>query len=213
MSGARRVVVYGAGGHGKVVADVVLAAGGYEVVGFVDDGPHPGRAVLGLPVLGDGAWVEREAARGPIAVALGVGANGARRAVAERCVGWGATLLTAVHPRAAVAPSARIEPGAVVMACAVVNPDAVVGRGAIINTGAVVEHDVVVGEFAHLSPNATTGGAARVGALAHLGLGAALLPGVSVGDGAVVGAGAVVIRDVPGGVTVAGVPARPLARR
>jgi sugar O-acyltransferase (sialic acid O-acetyltransferase NeuD family) len=205
-------VVYGAGGHGKVVADLLLAGGQVDLVGFVDDaagtvgGPAP--IVLGLPVLGGGAWVETEAARGPIAVALGIGANAARRAVAERCLAFGAELLVAVHPRAVVAASARLGAGSVVMAGAVVNPDAIVGRGVIVNTGAVVEHDVVVGAFAHLSPNATLGGAARVGALAHLGLGSAVLPAVSVGERSVVGAGAVVLRDVTEGVTVVGVPAR-----
>jgi sugar O-acyltransferase (sialic acid O-acetyltransferase NeuD family) len=211
MSG-QRVVVFGAGGHGKVVADIVLAAGRCEVVGFLDDRPGlRGSAVLGLPVLGDAAWLEQEAARGPIAVALGVGANLARRAVAERCERRGAALLVAVHPRATVASSARLAPGAVVMAGAVVNPDAAIGRGAIVNSSAVVEHDVVVGDWAHLSPGAATGGAARIGALAFLGLGAVVLPGVSVGDRAVVGAGAIVLRDVPEGVTVVGVPARPVA--
>jgi sugar O-acyltransferase (sialic acid O-acetyltransferase NeuD family) len=208
----RRVVVYGAGGHGKVVADLILAGGEVDLLGFVDDGASPGRVVLGRPVLGDGEWLAREAARGLFVVALGVGANAARRAVADRCAAFGAELFVAVHPRAVVASSAWLAPGVVVMAGAVVNPDAHVGRGAIVNTGAVVEHDVVVGDFAHLSPNASTGGAAKVGALAHLGLGSVVLSGVSVGEGAVVGAGAVVLRDVREGATVVGVPAREVSR-
>jgi sugar O-acyltransferase (sialic acid O-acetyltransferase NeuD family) len=204
-----RVVVYGAGGHGKVVADVLLAGRRYQVLGFIDDdASRAGTAILGLPVLGTAAWLEREGRLASIAVALGVGANEARRAVAERCVEWGTPLIVAVHPRAVVAPSARLGAGTVVMAGAVINPDARVGRGTIVNTGAVVEHDVVVGDWAHLSPNATTGGTARIGASVHLGLGSVVLPGVSVGEGAVVGAGAVVVRDVPRGVTVVGVPAR-----
>ncbi len=211
----RRVVVFGAGGHGKVVADLILAGAEVDLLGFVEDGPgHDGegeRRVLGLPVLGGGEWLRAEAARGPIAVALAVGNNAARRAVADRCLAWGAELLVAVHPRAVVAASARIGPGTVVMAGAVVNADAVVGRGVIVNTGAVVEHDVIVGDFAHLSPNATTAGAVRVGVEAHLGMGCVVLQGVSVGERAVVGAGAVVLRDVREGVTVVGVPAREIS--
>jgi sugar O-acyltransferase (sialic acid O-acetyltransferase NeuD family) len=206
----QRVVVYGAGGHGKVVADVVLAMGAHEIVGFVDDRAGAARTVLGMPLLGGGDWLERE---GDVAVALAIGSNQARKAAAERCLACGATLLTAVHPRATIAPSARLERGVVVMAGAVINPDAVVGEGAIVNTGAVVEHDVVLGPFALLSPNATTGGAARIGALAHVGLSATVLPGVSVGANVVVGAGAVVIRDVAPGESVVGVPARALVRR
>jgi sugar O-acyltransferase (sialic acid O-acetyltransferase NeuD family) len=207
----QRVVIYGAGGHGKVVADMVLAMGAAEVLGFVDDGAGAaGRTVLGMPVLGAGDWAEREA---DVAVALAIGSNRARRAAAERCQRWGATLLTVVHPRSTVARSAVLAPGVVVMAGAVINPEAFVGEGAIVNTSAVVEHDVVVGAFAHLSPHATTGGAARIGALAHVGLSATVLPGVSVGEGAVVGAGAVVIRDVAPGETVVGIPAKALVRR
>jgi len=201
-----RIYVYGASGHGKVVADALLT-GGAVVAGFVDDGRATGGAVLGLPVCGDGEWLRDQARDMGIGVALGIGDNLARRAVAARCVAWGLELVTAVHPSATVARSATLGAGVVVMAGAVVNPDARVGRGAIINTGAVVEHDVAVGDFAHLSPNASSGGAASVGDLAHLGLGATVLPGVRVGRFAVIGAGAVVLRDVPDGAVATGVPA------
>lgn len=204
----RPLVVFGAGGHGKVVADVLLAAG-ERVAGFVDDGRPAGSIVMGLPVLGGASWLAANAAR----VALGVGDNRARARVAEACADIGADLATAIHPRAVVSPSARIDVGAVVMALAVVNPDAVVERGAVVNTAAVVEHDCVVGRFAHVSPNAAMAGACRVGALAHLGIGAVMLPGTAIGDETVVGAGAVVTRDLPGQVIARGVPAKTVRSR
>lgn len=198
------VVVYGAGGHAKVVCDVLQCAG-RTVLGFIDDAPERhGSTVLGLPVLGGSAWLDPAKHD----VALGIGDNAVRSKVYAACVARGLAVVTAVHPMAAVAQSARLGTGTVVMAFAVVNPDAVVGNGVIVNTAAVVEHDVVVGEFAHLSPNAAMGGAARLGARAHLGLGAIVLPGVSVGDDAIVGGGAVVARDVPPSVVAYGVPAR-----
>ncbi|WP_321546840.1 acetyltransferase [Hyalangium rubrum] len=200
-----RLVVYGCGGHGKVVADIALLCG-LVVVGFVDDAMPEGSRVLGLPVLGGAAWLE--AHRSEILVALGVGDNHARRRISALCERLELTLATLIHPTAAVAESARVGAGAVVMAQAVINPDAQVGTGAIINSGAIVEHDCEVGEFAHLSPNATLGGAVRIGALAHLGLGASVLPGKAVGDEAVVGAGAVVLGDLPPRVVAVGVPAR-----
>ena len=200
-----RVVVFGAGGHGKVVCDVLLA-GGVRVEGFIDDHAAPGTRVLDLPVLGGRAWLLENG--GPFEVALGIGKNEWRAESAAFCTAHRLPLRTAVHPTAAVSASARLGPGTAVMACAAVNPDAVVGTGVIVNTGAVVEHDAKIGDFAHLSPNSAMGGNVTIGAFAHVGVGASLLPGVCVGDGTVVGGGAVVVRDLPAHVVARGVPAR-----
>jgi sugar O-acyltransferase (sialic acid O-acetyltransferase NeuD family) len=211
MSGAR-LYVWGAGGHGRVVADAARAAG-FELAGFVDDAPaRVGGAVWGLPVIGWAALVEA-AAGGLARVALGVGDNAARARCHARLGAAGLAVATVVHPAAVVAPTARLGEGAVVFAGAVVNPDAEVGAGTIVNTGAVVEHDCVVGPYAHLSPNAALGGAVTVGARSHVGIGAVAIPGRRIGADVRVGAGAAVIRDVPDGLTVAGVPARPLPRK
>jgi len=203
MTSSNAVVVVGAGGHGKVVCDV-LRSMGEVVAGFCDDGKARGDLVLGLPVLGDTAWLEASPAR----VALGIGDNARRRALAERLEAAGCALVIAVHVDATIAPSATIEPGAVVMARAVVNPDATVGRGAIINTGAIVEHDCTVEAFAHLSPSSALGGGVRIGEGTHIGLGAVVLPTLHVGHRSIVGAGAVVNRSIPADVVVRGVPAR-----
>jgi sugar O-acyltransferase (sialic acid O-acetyltransferase NeuD family) len=197
------IVVLGAGGHGKVIADMLLA-GGERIEGFLDDGKPIGHEVLGIPVIGGADWLDAHPAR----VALGIGDNRARARLAERILATRSTLLTVVHPRAVVAASAKLEDGVVVMANASINPDAVIARGAIINTGAVVEHDCVIGAFAHVSPRAALAGGCRVGAFAHVGIGAAMLPGTSVGDDAVVGGGALVARDIPAASVASGVPAR-----
>ncbi len=120
------VFVYGASGHGKVVADI-LRASGIEVDGFVDDDPDKRKAAFGLKVFGDGPWLIRQAAERPVAVALGIGDNFSRCAVAEKCTKVNLRILSAVHPSATVAPSAKLSPGVVIMAHAVVNSDAHIG--------------------------------------------------------------------------------------
>lgn len=199
------LLIWGASGHGKVVADVAERCG-YTITGFVDDDPAKiGGRFGGLPVVApsDLALIDPEAA-----MAMGIGHNGHRAAAFARARAAGRRLPALVHPSAVVARTARVGDATVVCAAAVVNPDAVVGVAAIINSGAVVEHDCVVGDFAHVSPGAVLGGAAAVGDRAHVGAGAVVLPLRRAGDDAVLGAGAVVTRDVPGGATVVGIPAR-----
>jgi acetyltransferase EpsM len=201
--------VYGAGGHGKVVADLLVSRDEAEFAGFVDDREELwGSKVMGWPVLGGGEWLRREAGSSRIGVALGVGDNASRKWIAENCADWGAEILTVVHARAAVSRAARVKRGSVVMANATVNVDAVVGEGVIVNSGAVVEHDVKVGEYAHVAPNAAMGGGSSLGAFSHLGIGASVLPGVRIGVRTVVGAGAVVVKNLPDEVVAIGVPAR-----
>jgi UDP-perosamine 4-acetyltransferase len=212
------LLVWGAGGHGTVVADLAAAVGA-RVVGFIDGDPRK----IGVVVAGTGAAVVATEAdlaahldagkplpRGATAVALGVGDNRARSACRARLNG--VALPPLVHPSAVVSPSAVFGAGAVVMAGAVINARAVIGAGAIVNSAAVIEHDCSIGEDAHVSPGAILAGGALVGRGAWIGAGATIIPTVSVGEWAVVGAGAVVIRDVAGSATVVGNPARPIAR-
>lgn len=204
------VLIWGGGGHGKVVADILRACG-HTVVGFVDADPtklgqlvEPGG---GRVVIAQDLFLERVRAGVLVgAVALAIGRNPTRldclRALSEVMVP------AFVHPSAIVSDSAGVGRGTVVFARAVINAAARIGDAVIINTGAIVEHDCVVGDGAHLSPGAVLTGGVSVGARSWIGAGATLIPGVRIGKDVIVGAGAVVLRDVPDGATVAGVPAR-----
>jgi acetyltransferase EpsM len=205
------VIVLGAGGHGMVVCEIVIAAGGgLRAVGFVDANPAlQGTHVLDLPVSGA---MEDFAGRGRTRVAMGIGNNASRRRAFARVLDLGLEPLTAIHPSAVLSPRAAIGRGTVVMANATINVAAEIGENVIINTSSSIDHHCVIGSHAHIAPGAILAGNVRVGEETLVGAGAVIIPGISVGMRCVVGAGAVVTSDVPDDVTVAGVPARPIAR-
>ncbi len=210
---SERVLVWGGGGHAKVVADVLRGAGDV-IVGVIDQVANPPLlSFLGLTAAAhvvEGGVDLDQLPLGATAVALGIGDNRIRN---DCCRALGAVCLPArSHARAAVAESARLGRGVVIMANAVVNADVHLDDAVIVNSGAIVEHECLIGAGVHLSPGVVLGGKVRIAELAWIGAGAVVLPGISVGRGAMVGAGAVVVRDVSPGETVIGVPARLMER-
>ncbi len=207
----KRILVIGAGGHGQVVADILLAAaqrGGADGVptGFLDDDPALlGTKYLGLPVLGSIArWHQIP----HDALVVAVGDNATRRRLFLELWEQGARFADAVHPAAVVARDARLGAGVMVCAGAVVNTGSVVGDGVILNTASSVDHHNHIGAFAHIAPGVHLGGNVKVGEGAFLGIGSAVIPGCTVGDWAIIGARAAVIRDIPPRCVAVGVPAR-----
>lgn len=198
-----RVVIIGAGGHGKVIADIVLQSG-QEVVGFLDDNREPGGTVLGRPVLGALAEAERYRAKGCEFV-LAIGNNAVRRSLAQRLE---LPYYTAVHPRAVIASEVSIGEGSVVMAGAIVNPGAVIGRHCIVNSGCIVEHDNRLADFVHICPGVALAGTVSVGEATQVGVGSAVRNNVSIAAGCLVGAGAVVVDNLVEPGVYVGVPAR-----
>lgn len=208
----RPLVVFGASGHGKVVADAAAAAG-FTVIGHIDDTASAGTSIGGRPRLGDRtilpALAERYAGLG-LGLAIGIGDNHERPNIAGALamLAPSAVFPAVVHPAATLAPSARLGQGVVILARAVINPDATLDDFALVNTGAIVEHDCHVGRAASLAPAATMGGASRLGAGAALMMGALLRHRVTVGEHTVVGMGSVVLSDLPSFVVAWGNPAR-----
>jgi sugar O-acyltransferase (sialic acid O-acetyltransferase NeuD family) len=207
MKSHKPTYVYGAGGHGKVVAEAARRGRAYELRAFLDDDRRRwGQEWDGLPILGGLAALN--SLEDDAVIALGLGSNSHRARVAQAVLLTGRRLATVVHPAAVVAAGASLGEGTYVAPLAVLHSDAWVGRGCIVNTGAVVDHDCRLGDWVHVSPHATLGGGVRVGDGAHVGLGAVLNPGLSLGAWATLGAGAVMVASLPGAVTAMGVPAR-----
>lgn len=203
------VVIIGAGGHGKVVLDLLRSAGEHEPVGFIDaDSALAGREVAGLPVFGPVNLLPKIRQRRIRGAIVAIGDNRIRRSYAQLVTQAGLELITAIHPRAFVSSTARLGRNVVVAAGAVVGTEACIADSTIINTSAVVDHECEIGEAVHVAPGALLAGRVRIGAGAFIGMGAKVIPCMTVGEGAVVGGGAVVISDVPPGATVVGVPAR-----
>jgi len=212
-----KVVGLGAGGHARVVIEILQCGNIYEIAGLLDSRPDlQGKNVLGVPILGDDDMLPELMREGVEHFFVGVGSVGdsaPRRNLFEKAVGLGMEPVSAVHPQAVVSPSAELGTGVTVMAGAVVNACARLGMNVIVNTSAVVEHDCALGEHVHIATGAKLAGGVQVAAGAHVGAGATVLESINIGEDAVVGAGAVVVRDVAPAVTVVGCPARLLERR
>lgn len=199
---ASTLVIFGAGGHGRVVADAALAAGTWGRIVATDRDPVRCRGEL-LPGVALLPLEDALTLTGAVYhVAIGVAAHRERETqpLIDR-------LATVVHPDASVSPWARLSAGCFVAAQAVVAPGAQLGAGVIVNHGAVVDHDAQVGAFSHVAPQAALGGHSQVGARVLVGSGARLLPSVQVCDGCTLGAGAVVLASIQQPGTWAGVPA------
>lgn len=193
------MILYGASGHGKVIADILLECK-HSPVEFWDDAPS---ADFSFKV--SKTPIDFSAVRDEIVVSIGF--NATRKKIVEKLndnVRYG----TAVHPKSVLSNTVAIAGGTVVMAGAVINIDTIVGKHCIINTNASVDHDCTIADYVHISPNVALCGNVSVGEGTHIGAGSVVIPGIKIGKWACIGAGTVVIRDVPDYATVVGNPGR-----
>ena len=206
------IVGIGAGGHAKVMLEILRTDPGCRLIGLLDHNRELwGKEMTGVPVLGGDELLEKLFAEGVRHAFVGVGTVESarpRQRLYELAVNTGFQVVSAVHPQAVVSRSARIGIGVAIMAGAIINAAAQLGQNVIVNTGSVIEHDCIIGDHVHIATGALLAGGVRIGNGSHVGVGASVRQCVKIGCNSIVGAGASVIRDVPDNVIVVGVPAR-----
>lgn len=203
MKDSYRLFIYGASGHGKVVADIAEQLNEPLVAAFDKN--------LLLKELLDKYPVHISINSVELLTTdrffVAVGNNAYRRRIVEEEL-HGKCIATLIHPSAIISPYAEVEEGTVVMPGAIINVDAQIGKHCIINTAASVDHDCVVEDYVHISPHASVAGNVLIGTGTHIGIGACIIQGINIGKNCTIGAGAVIIRDVPDGATVVGNPGK-----
>lgn len=210
MKKQKKIVIFGSGGHGKVILDI-LQASGCKVIGFIDENTNKhNKTILGIKVLGGWEYLLKN---NKVSVALGIGDNKARGALFQKLQSLKIDVVSALHPQAVISRYAQLEKGVVVMAGAVINPSAVLNDGVVVNTGASVDHDCFLDAFSQVYPGAHLAGTVHVGAYSAIGIGASAIQNIKIGDNVIIGAGAAVISDVPGNVIAVGVPAKIIKKR
>lgn len=200
MEGAivKRLVIIGASGHGKVIADIAVK-NGYEDIVFLDDDENV-KECAGFPVVGK--TCEAILIEGDKIVAIG---NPKIRERIQEDIGG---VITLIHPDAVISRRVEIGEGSVIMAGAVINTDVIIGKGCIINTAASVDHDCRVGDYVHVSVGAHLSGTVIIGRRTWIGAGATASNNVNICGDCMIGAGTVVIKDIEKPGTYVGVPAR-----
>jgi len=201
-----QVVILGAGGHARVIVDVLEGIGEVDIAGFTSPEGTP-EMFCGYPRLGTDDDLDEILRSGVRFAFAAVGENERRKACIHLLRARGFGLINVISPHAVVSARAVLGKGVAVLPGAIINAAAQISDGVIINTNASVDHDCVIGACAHIAPGAVVAGCVRVGDGVLLGVGCRVIPRVSIGDGTTIWAGAVVVRDVGQHLVAMGVPA------
>jgi UDP-perosamine 4-acetyltransferase len=201
------LIIIGAGGHAKVVIELLRAAGFQQICGLIDQN-SANSPVLGLPVLGTDLDLPRLRHEGIAHAFVGIGDNVQRFTMGQQLQQFGFELVNAISPAAVISNSAKLGHGIAVMAGAVINAEARIDDLSVINTCASVDHDSSVAEGVHVAIGCRIAGNVKIRRLAFVGAGTTVIPRITIGESALIGAGSCVIHDIPDNARAWGVPAR-----
>lgn len=197
-----KIVIIGASGHGKVVADIAKLNGYQEIV-FVDDDINTEKCGL-YKVVGTSNDVSKYKERYDFFVAIG--SNDIREKLTDKLNDLNIEPILLIHPSAVIDATVSISSGTVIMANAVLNADVKIGKGCIINTGSTVDHDCIINDYVHISPGAHVAGTVNIGKSSWIGIGATVINNVTISPNCTIGAGSVVIRNIDENGTYTGIP-------
>ncbi len=202
----KKVVIIGAGGHAKVIADIIEKSGD-EIVGFLDDNKEIGTTIIKeYKVIGDlNNRFAMAVTKENLEFIIAIGDNKKREEISHSP---NLKFYTAIHPSAQIGLDVEIKEGTVVMANVCINSSAKIGKHCIINTGAIIEHDNIIEDFVHISPNVALGGTVKIGESTHVGIGSIVKNNITICKNCTIGAGAVVVKNIIEEGTYVGVPAR-----
>lgn len=210
MINNRRLVILGASGHGRVIADAAVASG-RSVIGFVDHNKILGEVIDNIPVIGSDADLDEIiSGRDDIEVIVGIGDSRIRSKLVNdlerlhKNIKWS----TIIHPSASISKNLHVGSGSFISSNATVNTGVYIANHVVINTGAIIEHDCVLSGFSFVGPGAILAGNVSIGSSAFIGAGAKIIPNVKVSKNVTIGAGAVVLKDIPKNARAVGVPAK-----
>lgn len=200
----KKVIIIGAGGHAKSIADIVIKSND-SVLGFLDDNILLDTEIIHNPKINVIGKVDDCFKFEDAEFIIAIGSNNVRQDIANK---YKLKYYTAIHPSANIALDVSIGEGTTIMANACINTSARVGSHCIINTGAIIEHDNIIEDFVHVSPNAALAGSVLVGTRSHIGVGATIKNNIKITNDTIIGAGAVVVKNIEEEGTYIGIPAK-----
>lgn len=179
----KSIYIYGASGHGLVVADIAKTCG-YDDIIFIDDGDNDYPSFEDIKINNN------------IPISFGIGNNSIRAKLFEKVQSSGFEIVSLIHQNTVISPSVTIGKGTVIMPNVVVNANANIGDGVILNSSCIIEHECIIENFAHISPNVALAGNVRVGNFTHIGIGTSIIQGKTIGSYCIIGAGSIVVKNI-----------------
>lgn len=196
----RNIAIIGAGGHAKVIIDIIQEIGLYNIIGIYDD--NKTESIMGIKIIGKISEIDPTIEN----FIIGIGNDKVRKLIYEKHINlnWA----TLIHPKSIISKSASISKGTIVCAGAIIQPEVKIGMHCIINTNSNIDHESIIGDFCSICPSTTICGQVTIGTLSFIGANSTIIQCIRIGNNCIVGAGSVIIRNVEDNCKIVGNPGK-----